>query len=77
MDNEVLEIVSPILLSTTTARLGGIVIRDGGRLVFDPEAELAKLVTNYVEIQSGGSLEIGSADCKFEGNAEILLTGEY
>ena len=76
MMNDVVEIVSPILLSSTTQRLGGVVIKDGGRLVFDPNADLAKLVTNYVDIQNEGYLEIGSEDCKFEGNAEILLTGK-
>ena len=74
--NDVVEIVSPILLSSTTQRLGGVVIKDGGRLVFDPNADLAKLVTNYVDIQNEGYLEIGSEDCKFEVNAEILLTGK-
>ena len=70
------EVTKPILLSSTTARLGGMVIKDGGRLVFNPEADLAKLVTQYVDIQDEGYLEVGSEGCKFEGNAEILLLGK-
>ena len=54
----------------------GVVIKDGGRLVFNPTAAKAKLVTHYVDIQSEGYLEIGSEECKFDGNAEILLLGE-
>ena len=34
------------------------------------------LLTSLVQIEDGGSLEIGSSDCPFEGRAEILLTGE-
>ena len=33
-------------------------------------------LTSLVQIEDGGSLEIGSSDCPFEGRAEILLTGE-
>ena len=33
-------------------------------------------LTSVVQIEDGGSLEIGSSDCPFEGRAEILLTGE-
>ena len=33
-------------------------------------------ITSLVQIEDGGSLEIGSSDCPFEGRAEILLTGE-
>ena len=66
----------PLLLDTETARIGGLVLRDGGRLIFSPDAALAKLTSDYVLIQDGGSLEIGSDDCRFRGNAEILLTGK-
>ena len=34
------------------------------------------LLVSLVQIEDGGSLEIGSSDCPFEGRAEILLTGE-
>ena len=70
------EITQPILLSSKTARLHGVVIRDGGLLVFDPVPNLVKLTTRYVDIQNNGAMEIGSEDCKFEGNAEVLLTGK-
>ena len=65
----------PILLDLETPRLDGLTIVSGGRLIFSPTASLAKLVTDYVKIESGGSLEIGSEDCPFEGQAEIILTG--
>ena len=76
MDNAVVEITKPILLSSTTERLGGIVIKDGGRLVFNPNATLAKLTSHYVDIQDEGYMEIGSEDCKFEGNADVSLIGK-
>ena len=31
---------------------------------------------DVIQIEDGGSLEIGSSDCPFEGRAEILLTGK-
>ena len=67
--------MTPILLNTETARLGGLKLKDGGRLVFDPNADLAKLTSEYVLIEDMGSMAIGSEECKFQGNAEILLTG--
>ena len=75
VDGEVLTLDFPLLLDTTTARLGGMYIVGSGRLVFDPNAELAKLVTKFALMEDGGSLEIGSEECPFEGDAEILLTG--
>ena len=33
-------------------------------------------LVSLFQIEDGGSLEIGSSDCPFEGRAEILLTGE-
>ena len=65
----------PLLLDLETPRLAGVTIVAGGRLVFSPTASLAKLVTDYVKIEEGGSLEIGSQDCPFQGRAEIMLTG--
>ena len=47
----------------------------GGMIVFDPEATFAKLVANSILIGDEGAMVIGSKDCKFEGNAEVLLTG--
>ena len=75
-DGEI-EITQPILLDTETPRLSKVWIRNGGRLVFDPTAELAKLTASQITIDDEGYLDIGSADCPFTGNAEILLTGEY
>ena len=66
----------PLLLDLATPRLSGVHIVSGGRLVFSPQAVLAKLTTDYVKITKGGSLEIGSEDCPFAGNAEIVLTGK-
>ena len=74
-DGDVLTIDFPLLLDTTTVELGGMKIVGDGRLVFDPESSLAKLITDYVLIEDGGSLEIGSEECPYEGDAEILLTG--
>ena len=45
MDEQVVTITKPILLDTATARLGGIEIRDGGRLVFSPRAGPIALTT--------------------------------
>ena len=45
MDEQVVTITKPILLDTATARLGGIEIRDGGRLVFSPSASPIALTT--------------------------------
>ena len=46
-------------------------------MVFDPTAPLAKLTAGRITIDDEGYLDIGSADCPFAGNAEILLTGNY
>ena len=46
-------------------------------MVFDPTAPLAKLTTGRITIDDEGYLDIGSTDCPFTGNAEILLTGEH
>ena len=56
--------------------MNSIVIRDGGRLVFDSSPSVvARLTSNRITIENEGYLVIGSADCPFTGNAEILLTG--
>ena len=47
----------------------------GGRLVFSPLVPEATLTTDFVQIEDGGSLEIGSEECPFSGSAEIVLTG--
>ena len=74
-EGDTLEITKTIRLSSLTPRLGGIVIRNGGHLVFDPTASKVVLTSNYVLIEDRGYLEIGSQDCPFDGNAEIILTG--
>lgn len=66
----------PLLLDSESPRLSGLKIISGGSLVFSSGAEIAKLVTNFVIIEAGGSLIIGNENCSFEGNAEIVLTGE-
>ena len=63
-----------VLLDVNTARMDTITIISGGKLVFDPTADSVKLSANMVEI-TGGELWIGSEDCPFTGNAELLLTG--
>ena len=66
---------SPVLLSSSTARLTSITIVDGGRIVFDPQGQ-GQIYADRIFVQDGGFLEMGSADCLFEGSAEIVLTGE-
>ncbi len=52
-------------------------IKDGGRLVFDPTTgEKIKLTSDYILVEDEGYFEIGSTDCRFDGEAEIFLTGE-
>ena len=43
--------------------------------MFDPDVALAKMTSDRIIIDEGGFLDIGSSDCPFNGNAEILLTG--
>ncbi|KAF0310783.1 Cell surface hyaluronidase [Amphibalanus amphitrite] len=50
-----------------------ITIADGGKLVFDPAVESLKLSANMVEI-TGGEFWIGSEDCPYTSEAEVLLT---
>ena len=45
VDEQVVTITKPVLLDTATARLGGVEIRDGGRLVFSPTAGSVALTT--------------------------------
>ena len=66
----------PILLNTETDRLASVTIVSGGKLIFDPQTSLSKLTSGNVLIDDGGELWIGSSDCKFDGKAEVLLTGK-
>ena len=65
----------PILLNTETDRLASVTIVSGGKLIFDPQVNKSKLTTGSVLIDNGGEVWIGSSDCKFDGKAEVLLTG--
>ena len=76
INNRNISLDFPLLLDLETPRLAGVTIVAEGRLVFSPTAALAKLVTDFVRIEEGGSLEIGSQDCPFQGRAEIVLTGK-
>ena len=67
----------PILLDTVTENLDSLVVVEGGMLVFDPAASLAKLVANRVTVDTNGAVYIGDKGCPFEGQAEILLTGNF
>ena len=51
-----------------------ITITTGGRLVFDSSVDFLKLTANMVEL-TGGELWIGSEDCPYQNDAEVLLTG--
>ena len=60
-------------------RLSGLTLKGGGRLIFDPTAtSVPTLVSGYVLVGNGGSLVMGSTigQCRYEGWAEIVLTGE-
>merc|ERR1719188_1140811 len=62
IDEQVVTITKPILLDTATARLGGVEIRDGGRLVFSPSAAASQpvaLTARHVMIGDGGRMDIG------------------
>ena len=63
-----------MLLSSSTARLTSLTVADGGRVVFDPEGD-GKIVADRVLVTDGGYVDVGAADCLFEGAAEIVLTG--
>ena len=76
MEGDDVHITKPILLDGVTPALNSVHIHDGGILVFDPSVDLAKLTTGSVLIENDGEMWIGSSDCKFQGNAEILLTGK-
>ena len=75
-DNHRVEISKPILLNGVTDRLKSVNIVDGGKLVFDPTVDLSKIISDQIMIEDGGEMHIGSAACKFDGKAEILLTGK-
>ena len=55
MNASLIEIDTPVLLDTTTERLGGVVVKDGGRLVFQDGAG-PRLITEYLLIEDGGEV---------------------
>ncbi|XP_043207482.1 cell surface hyaluronidase-like [Amphibalanus amphitrite] len=64
-----------VLLDVNSARMDTVTITTGGKLVFDPSADSVRLSASMVELM-GGELWIGSEDCHFTGDAEVLLTGK-
>ena len=66
-----------LLVDSITPRLFSVEVSNGGRIIFNPSPnETVKLVTHYIVIEDGGSVEIGSEDCPFDGKmAEIELIG--
>lgn len=74
-ENESILVTKPILLDTQTPRLKMLDIRDGGMIVFSPEHQV-KLTAKFVRLIHNGSLLIGSPDCRYPGQAEIMLTGD-
>ena len=79
INEQVVTITKPVLLDTATARLGGVEIKDGGRLVFSPTAATGPvaLTARHVLIGDGGRMDIGGPEdeCRFEAEADITLTG--
>jgi len=72
----VLELNKPVLLDTETARLKSVTLKKGGKLIFDPKVAKAKITANFIFADEGGEFWIGSEDCPFTGQAEVLLTGK-
>ncbi|KAF0301652.1 Cell surface hyaluronidase [Amphibalanus amphitrite] len=66
---------TPILLDVSTPSMDTVTIATGGRLVFDSSVEFLKLTANMIEL-TGGELWIGSEDCPYVSETEVLLTGQ-
>ena len=75
-DGDTVVINQAILLDTETARLNSLILRYGGSLIFSPDVELSKLTVGVVRIQENGSFLIGGPECRFQGQAEVVLVGE-
>lgn len=69
------EITEPVVLDTETGDLNTVVVKGEGSIIFSPDVDMAKLTSSRITVQDGGSVIIGSDDCRFDGNAEIELTG--
>ena len=67
-----------LLVDSITPRLFSVEVSNGGRIIFNPSPnETVKLVAHYIVIEDGGSVEIGSEGCPFDGKmAEIELIGK-
>ena len=63
------------MLDTETSRLASLTLLDGGKLVFSPDSQVT-LSSDYILIDNEGILEIGTPDCPYTGQAEIVLTGD-
>ena len=50
IDDQLVTITKPILLDTATARLAGVDIRDGGRLVFSPGNTFSQYLLNLTPL---------------------------
>ena len=77
MARNTIEITQPILLDISPpVEFGGIKIKKGGKLTFKNNVEGGlKLVTDHIDIEDGGEMWIGTDECKYQGNVEIVLTG--
>ncbi|XP_043191780.1 cell migration-inducing and hyaluronan-binding protein-like [Amphibalanus amphitrite] len=73
-EGEAVVVSEPMLLDTATPDLLSVTVEAGGRLVFDPAADLAKLAAEWIKV--AGELHVGAEDCPFTGQAEIELLGK-
>ncbi|XP_062611584.1 protein DDB_G0287365-like [Saccostrea cucullata] len=73
--NDNITISQPTLLDVSPPELFGITIASGGRLVWSRKGDFS-IRTQYIWIQGGGELHIGSEECQFDRKARITLLGE-
>ena len=73
VEGEAVVISESVLLDAVTPDLLSVTVAAGGRLVFDPDVELAKLSAEWVLV--AGELHVGAEDCPFGGQAELELLG--
>ena len=64
-----------VVLDTETSRLASLTLLDGGKLIFSPDNQII-LSSDYILIDNEGIMEIGTPDCPYAGQAEIVLTGD-
>ncbi|XP_075067078.1 cell surface hyaluronidase CEMIP2 [Mixophyes fleayi] len=61
------------------ATVHSIIIQDGGKLVFEDNANGSKnitLRTRFILIKDGGALHIGAEKCRYKSKANIILYGK-